>query len=323
MLREVFRRRDEAGLPSDESESDTEKCIELLQEWVGVALMGEATSRAQALVLVGAGNDGKSSVLNIIRALFPPTAVCSIAPQDWARGFLLAGLAGKRLNVVAELPERDILDSERFKAVVDGSPLTAERKNQDPFDLVCEGGHIFACNALPATRDQSKGFWRRFIVLVCERSFDGSEVVRDLWRSIVAEELAGIAAWALEGAARAQSQREFTSPDSSRTAKADWQHESDQVRQFTDEACVALDAKDHPSEESTLADLFVAYRLWCAQSGHPPLARNRLGSRLRGLGLEHRTKAARLYRLRTNAAWLAAAKGAESQNRGGRSATIN
>lgn len=303
MLREVFRRVDEHG---QVDEGDTEACISLLGEWTGSALVGEATSRAVSLVLVGAGNDGKSSVLNVIRSLFPPSAVCSVSPQEWGRGFLLAVLAGKRLNVVSELPEKEIIDSERFKAVVSGDPLTAERKNQDPFDLICQAGQVFASNGLPPTRDQSDGFWRRFAVIPCDRRFQAHEVVRDLWREVVAEELAGIAAWAIEGAARAQRNQALTSPASSTSAKADWQHDSDAVRQFVAEACVALEPGAPSSVESGIGDLYEAFRRWCAATGHTVMARDKLARRLKGLGLEHRTKIARLYRLRVSEPWARA-----------------
>ena len=316
MLREVFRRLREDGTLD---EDDTEACIALLQEWVGSTLMGEATARAIGLVLVGAGNDGKSSVLNVVRALFPPSAVSSIAPQDWARSFLLAGLSGRRLNCVSELPERDIVDAPRFKAVLSGDPLTAERKNQDPFDLICEAGHLFACNALPPTRDQSDGFWRRFAVLACNRRFGEGEVIRDLWRVIVAEELDGIAAWAIEGAARAQRLQSFTAPASSTQAKADWQRDSDAVRQFVEESCDVLPPGTPSSEEMGIADIYTAFRAWCAATGHTPMARDRLASRLKGLGYEHRTERARLYRLRVRASADALTRGAG----GGYRASIN
>lgn len=309
MLREIFRRviDREENEPEEEvarlDREDTDACIDLLQEWTGTTLLGGATARAICMILVGNGNDGKSSILSVLRALFPPSSVCSIAVQDWSRGFLLACLSGKRINVVSELPERELIDGDRFKAVVAGDPLTAERKNQDPFDLICEAGHIFACNALPATRDQSRGFWRRFVVITCDRSFTEAEAVRDLWRTIIAEELAAIAAWAIEGAARAQRLQSFTAPESAARAKAEWQHDTDQVRQCAEECFAVLPPNTPSAEESTIADLYGVYRAWCGTTGHAPMVRNRFASRLKGLGHEHRTTRARLYRLRIVAAW--------------------
>lgn len=312
MLREVFRR----AVPAEELElgdfdaqgdrfdrEDTDACIDLLQEWSGVALLGDAPARAVSLLLVGPGNDGKSSVLNVVRSLFPPSSVCSIAPQDWGRSFLAAGLAGKRLNVVSEMPEDDIVSGARFKAVVSGDPITVEHKGRDPFTMIPEAGHIVACNALPPTRDQSAGFWRRFAVIPCERSFTAEEAKRDLWREIVEEELAAIAAWAIEGAARAQTLQAFTTPESVRRAKDDWKHDTDQVRQCVEECFSAIPAGSPSSAESTIADLYPVYRAWCGAAGHTPMARNKLASRLKGLGHEHRTTRARLYRLRVLPEW--------------------
>lgn len=330
MLREIFRRviDREENEPEEEvarlDREDTDACIDLLQEWTGTTLLGGATARAICMILVGNGNDGKSSILSVLRALFPPSSVCSIAVQDWSRGFLLAGLAGKRLNVVSELPERELIDGDRFKAVVAGDPLTAERKNQDPFDLVCEAGHIFACNALPATRDQSRGFWRRFVVIPCERSFTEAEAVRDLWREIIAEELAAIAAWAIEGAARAQLLKSFTAPESATKAKAEWQHETDQVRQCVEECFAVLPPSTPSVEESTIADLYGIYRAWCGTTGHAPMVRNRFAQRIKGLGHEHRTKHARLYRLRVVAVWQGkGAQGLTQAKEGGYRAPLN
>ena len=216
MLREVFRRErtDETGLVVRDDD-ETFAAIELLQEFAGASLVGMATSYAVCLVLVGTGNDGKSRVLNVLRALFPATAVCSITPNAWSRGFLLAELSGKRLNVVSELPGADVQDGETFKQVVAGDPVTAERKYEAPFNLVPEAGHIFACNELPGTRDQSRGFWRRFAVIPCTRSFQAHEEVKDIDRRVIAAELAGIAAWALVGAARLQQVGRYTTPKAS------------------------------------------------------------------------------------------------------------
>ena len=299
MLRQVFRREivDEAGAVVGEDLGETERAIELLQEFAGASLVGMAATWAVCLVLVGPGNDGKSRVLNVLRALFPATAVCSIAPHAWSRGFLLAELAGKRLNVVSELPPGDVQDGDRFKQVVAGDAMTAERKYEAPFTLIPEAGHVFACNELPGTRDQSKGFWRRFAVIPCTRSFRPEEEVKDIDRLVVREELAGIAAWALDGAARLQREGRYTTPRTSEEAKAEWQADSDQVRQWVTARCDTLPPGTSSWREAGLERLYPDYRAWAQSNGHTPLASARFAARLKALGLEHRTKMARLYRL--------------------------
>lgn len=303
MLREVFRREvtNPAGM-AVRDEQETQRAVELLQEFAGASLVGMATSYAVCLVLVGTGNDGKSRVLNVLRALFPATAVCSITPNAWSRGFLLAELAGKRLNVVSELPGADVQDGETFKQVVAGDPVTAERKYEQPFNLVPEAGHVFACNELPGTRDQSRGFWRRFAVIPCTRSFRADEEVKDIDRRVIAAELAGIAAWALAGAARLQRAGRYTAPKASEEAKAEWQQDSDQVRQWIAARCTVLPVGGSPWRESGLEKLYPDYRVWAQSNGHTPVASTKLGARLKLLGHEHRTNTARLYRLELGAA---------------------
>lgn len=298
MLREVFRRErtDETGLVVRDDD-ETARACDLLQEFAGASLVGLATSYAVCLVLVGPGNDGKSRVLNVLRALFPATAVCSIPPNAWGRGFLLAELAGKRLNVVSELPGTDVQDGDRFKQVIAGDPVTAERKYEAPFTLVPEAGHVFACNELPGTRDQSRGFWRRFAVIPCTRSFQAHEEVKDIDRRVIAAELAGIAAWALEGAARLQRAGSYTAPKASEEAKAEWQQDSDQVKQWISARCTVLPPGASQWRESGLEKLYADYRIWAQANGHTPLASARLGARLKTIGHEHRTNIARLYRL--------------------------
>jgi hypothetical protein len=143
---------DESGEVAGLDEDDTLGSVDLIHEFAGASLFGAATVYAVSLVLHGPGNDGKSTILNVLRSLFPPSSVCSIAPQDWTRGFLLAGLAGKLLNVVNELPEREMMEGARFKAVTSGDPLTAERKFGDPFTMRVVAGELFAANDLFPTR---------------------------------------------------------------------------------------------------------------------------------------------------------------------------
>lgn len=297
MLREVFRRQvtDESGAVVGLDEEDTAECVAALQEFTGAALVGVAAQYAVCMVLHGLGNDGKSRVLSVLRSIFPRSSVSHIAPQEWGRSFLVAGLAGMRLNVVNELPEREIVDGSRFKAIVAGDPITAEHKNRDPFGFCCEAGQVFACNELPPTRDQTRGFWRRWVVLACDRSFEAHEEIRDIDKQVIAAELAAVAAWAIEGAARLQrSPNGYTVPRSATAAKEAWQEDSDQVRQWVAARCAPAEGR----EESTIAELYPAYRLWAQGAGHHPVAQNKLAARLKGLGYEHRTKVARLYRLR-------------------------
>lgn len=272
----------------------------LLQEFLGVCLFGMATRYGMALVLVGEGANGKSVLVKVATAPFPEGTVTSIAPQRWSTNHYLADLAGKLLNAVSEMPARDIADSDLFKAVVTGDALTADRKYEAAFRFVPQAGHLFACNTLPATRDHSQGFWRRFAVVRFNANFTGRADV-GLADRLITEELPGIMAWMVEGARRVFEKGCYTVPPSSVQAKKDWQADADQAREFLAECVVRGDADpgwhkdDVPPKGISASDLYSMYRTWAETSGHKALCSKEFGKRAKAVLQHGRCSSARYY----------------------------
>jgi putative DNA primase/helicase len=275
-LAEVFTYPNEEHAEPDDRAllaEDREARIRLLQEHAGACLIGRAVQHAVCLVLTGEGANGKSVYLTVIKALFPRGATASIAPQLWENRFYLAELAGVRLNAVSEMPESEMADSGPFKTVVAGEEITVARKHQHPFELLPVAGHLFACNALPSTRDLSEGFWRRFAVVAFDRTFADHERELDLAARLVAEELPGIAAWVVAGAAALAARGRFVLPASSEHVKDEWQRSADQVRQFIEE-CTTAGGRMNPSRA------YEAYAVWTRRTGHGALTRGKFWRRL-------------------------------------------
>ena len=137
----------------------------------------------------------------------------AIPPKQWEHPFTLAELVGCLLNVVAEMPSGGLLESQRFKDVIAGDNVQAERKFEASFRFRPRAGHFFACNRLPATNDQSRGFWRRFIVIKFNRSFE-ADPTRDphIAEKILVDERPGVLAWLVEGARRLERPEEIHDP---------------------------------------------------------------------------------------------------------------
>src|SRR5439155_3534731 len=229
------------------------------------------------------GANGKSTLLHVVRTLFPPAAVQAIKPQLWGNVFHLAELAGCRLNVVNELPDADIAAGEAFKAVVSGDPVNAARKRRDPFTFVPQAGHLFACNELPGTRDQTGGFWRRWGVLTFERTFLPAEQDPGLRARLVRTELPGIAARVLAAAGRLSQRGRFVLPPSAHAAKARWQWESDQVRQFVEDR--VPDLLRRGQGRVSAQTLYEAFSVWSRQNGHAGMTSTTFGRRVLLAGL--------------------------------------
>ena len=267
----------------------------LLGEFFGAALLGLAPRYQRCIVLVGRGNDGKSTLLSIIERCFPPGAVCAIPPQDWGHEYKRALLAGKRLNVVSELPEREILATDAFKAIITGDTMTARQIREAPFTVAPIAGHAFATNTLPGVADTSEGFWRRFVVLPFSQSFAGRED-RFIADRIVKAERAGLVKWMVESAQRLLSRGSYELPESSRREVDRWRLASNPIASFLAE-CTRPLGPSEPGEAA--ASLYSRYRAWCERSGHHPVSNTKFGMRMGDLGTKFvKTERGKVYLVR-------------------------
>lgn len=259
--------------------------IALLQEFLGACLVGDATRYQRYLVLYATGGNGKSEVLRICRAAFPAGSVTSIEPQRWSDDRHAAALEGVRANFVDELPDDEIMGGHNVKRVVTGEPITARRVYKDTITFAPRAGHMFATNVPIQSSDHSDGFWERPAVLLLDRKFRQSPSRRlEAAKVIVEQELPGIVAWAIEGAARAQVQRGYTEPASSGRTLLEWRDDNDQVRGFVG---------DNPIRGQWDAQTFYeAYRAWAKDNGCAAMSATKFGRRIVANGLARRGRSA-------------------------------
>jgi P4 family phage/plasmid primase-like protien len=262
-------------------DADRDAKIMCIQEHVGASLVGQATRYQRALLPIGEGGEGKSTLANIIVRAFPPGSVEAIAPQDWGQEYRRAMLAGKLLNIVAELPEADILESEAFKAIITGDPIVGRHIREAPFTFRPIAGHLFAANRLPGTNDQTEGFWRRLIVIRFNRNFHTApECDPQIGEKIIAAELPLVVAWMLEGASRIMRERAHTVPSSHVVELDAWRTAADQIRAFLNE-CTADDSTGYGTSASAI---YIAYQRWAHGNGHRPVSSTKFGMRMKAIG---------------------------------------
>lgn len=189
--------------------------VDALQEMMAVTLFGASRQYQRAFLLFGVPKSGKTQLLNIMSYLVPPEGKCSVNPADWHDRFRPAMMANKRLNLVGELSERQNIDGQKFKDIVDGTTQMSEFKGRDAFSFTPNCAHWFASNHLPKTRDTSEGFYRRWLVLTFNQPVPvGEKLVRDLGLHIVSHEREAILAWAVKGITRMLEMSDYTLPAS-------------------------------------------------------------------------------------------------------------
>lgn len=267
-------------------DEDREEKIELVQEYIGACLLGLAAKYQRVLILVGDGGNGKGVCSTIVEGCMPPGSVCAIAPQKLGQEYYRARLAGKLVNIVAELPEADILDSESFKQVVSGDPIDAREIRQSPFTYRPIAGHIYSANRLPGTADHTRGFWRRILLITFNRAVPEGEEDENLATKILQSETPQIVSWALSGARRLMAAGHYTKPSSMAGALEEWKHASDQVLQFVDDRCERLPLDVPLTAGAAAMELYQAFVRWTEANGHRAMSSTKFGTRMRLLGLE-------------------------------------
>jgi putative DNA primase/helicase len=243
-------------------DDDRNERIAFVQEWMGYLMVAD-TSQQKMLMMLGGGANGKSILCNVFEALVGASNVTHAMPDRLGSGAVRATLAGKLLNISTDLPDKELSDG-YFKAIVGGDRLDVEQKYRDPRTVAQYCRLVVATNHLPATRDQTHGFFRRFVILTFNRRFDGTENGLHLERSIVAE-MPLIIEWALAGLQRLITQGHFSIPPSSVERLAEYRADVDPVRAFAEECLRPTHGQGHWSAR----DLLVGYGAWCKANGHP------------------------------------------------------
>lgn len=195
-------------------EPDYQDRVDALQEAFAATLFGVATNYQRAILLYGKAGSGKTQALEVLRSLMPPRAISSVPPAKWGERFQLSSLIGRTLNICGELPEATVINGETFKQVVEGSTQNTEFKSKDAFDFKPIAAHWFASNHLPRSKDFTKGFTRRWLILEFSQVVPLEDRVTNFHETLIAEEREAIAAWAVGGLARIQRRGDYTEPAS-------------------------------------------------------------------------------------------------------------
>jgi len=145
--------------------------------WQIVAwLMLPITWIHKALLLLGAGGTGKSTLLTALMAFLGCRNVSNLTLQKIENDrFGTARLIGKLANICADLPGTRLETSSTFKMIVGGDRLPAEYKFRDSFDFQPFTRLVFSANQPPPSKDASDAYFERWYVMPFNDVFRGTE----------------------------------------------------------------------------------------------------------------------------------------------------
>ncbi len=241
--------------------------LDLAGEMLGYLLI-PTRKHQTAFMLVGEGENGKSTFINLTRSLLGRGNVSSETLHDLEENrFRVASLFGKLANLCADIDDRALQFTSVFKKITGDDSLSAERKHQHPFDFDPFARLIFSANTPPAPRnDRTHAFFRRWVVVPFDNKFrDGEKRDRDLPKKITTPEaLSALLNIAVAGLQRLEARGEFALPESVRQAGEKYRREADAVYTFISEEC----AKGGQDARVSATDLQRSFRAWCAENGY-------------------------------------------------------
>jgi len=145
---------------------------------IAADLMTPERSEQKAILLTGEGSNGKSVALTALTAFIGKrnTASLSLHKLEESR-FATTGLLGKLANVCADLPSAHLTGTSVFKTVTGGDAIEAEYKYGTAFAFHPFSRLVFSANHPPRSEDASHAFFRRWLVVPFDKTFEGKAAV--------------------------------------------------------------------------------------------------------------------------------------------------
>lgn len=260
----------------------------LVERYVGYCLCHDCHHQ-RALLCTGDGSNGKSVLLSWITSVLGAENVSSVKLQDLEHRFRAADLVGKLANISADIPRSAVEDSGPFKILVTGDEIQAERKFRDPFKFANRAKLIFSANELPATKDRSGAYFRRWIVVPFPRHFGPDEPGFDpnlLSQLVTPEGNAYLLRLAVSGLWLLDEEGGFTDTEATAAARDQYRRDADSIAGWYDDECCY-----EPESWTAKDEAYRAYRKWCEAGGHVAASDAILARRL--IALEPRLHAER------------------------------
>jgi putative DNA primase/helicase len=240
-------------------------------------------SQQKAFIYVGDGGNGKSVVTDVQEAVCGPDNCAALHLSDFKERFRLPELQGRLVNFSTEVEAKGLINDARIKAVITGDPVTAERKNRDPFVFRPQVKLIVSCNHLPQTTDRSGGYFRRWIIVPFNEVFVGKKRDQHRAQTIIETELSGVLNWAIGGYKSLLDAGSFLEPAVSKAALSEYRRQTDHTIDFAEECLSVL--RDEGG--TPLQEIYECYRRWAPSNGYEALGRYNLNKALsRTLGVE-------------------------------------
>jgi putative DNA primase/helicase len=234
----------------------------IVEEWIGYFFFRSYMFK-KAIIFVGEGDTGKTTLLETITSLLGKENISSVSLQKMTSDkFGAAQLFEKHGNIVDELSARDIADTGNFKIATGGGSISGEYKYGNQFSFQNYSKLTFACNKIPDVNDfDDDAYFNRWMVIRFENTIE-KKIPNFIQTLTTDAERSGLFNLAMRGLDRLLENGRFSYNMDALDIKKEMMRSSSSVAQFV-AACLHQENGAEISKES----LYDSYSAYCAEQG--------------------------------------------------------
>lgn len=239
--------------------SNDESLIKVVQEYIGYAICEKSCKHEKALFLLGTGSNGKTVFVRVVKELFGKESCSDVTLNGLQNDQNIPLLEGKLVNIAEENDSSTgLLVSATFKNLISGGTVTAKNVYERPYPMESTAKFIFLLNELPRTKDATKAFFRRQLIIPFNKYFSDELGNKDPdLINKLKQELPGIMNWALQGYDRLKQQGRFTDSKTIDRYIEEYQRDASDMLRFISD-CVSIGEDVTTSRD----DIYKVFRDW-------------------------------------------------------------
>lgn len=240
---------------------DNNAKINLIRDMFGYCLFNENILN-KAFFLIGNGKNGKSVLLNVLKAIIGHKNITAKSIKQLGNQFTRMDLVNSMVNI-SDDGDIDLKGHEElFKALVSGSSVDGAKKGKDAIEITPRTKLIFAANEWPEFEDSSFGLERRICVINFKQRFSEHPIGEELKednniQDKLFSELSGIFNWAYEAYLDLRKRRKITALEEQKETMKELKSLNNHVIPFSE-------TLDKDAYDSTT--LYTLYKGWCADN---------------------------------------------------------
>jgi putative DNA primase/helicase len=182
-------------------------------------------------------------------------------------------LHGKLANICADLKAEKLTNTGTFKMLVSGDTIRAQKKHSQPFDFRNVAKLIFSANEIPESNDQTYAYFKRWIILLFDRVFQGEDKDTNLIEKLTTEgELSGLLNLAIIALKQLIKDNGFIHVDNVYYIQKEYNQNATTIEDFLTNKC-RIDLTDIDNY-TICRNVYHSYVRHCKYSNKPPVSDN-------------------------------------------------